>query len=496
MLDGISNQWDIQDMPETPGPIRARVNNLHNQVTELVRKEHAASRKHRSEMSSLESTLADVKSKLLTTQKELARCKSEGDVMRDELNAHSLVQQRKACLALAEEQMRVVELEQRLNQAEQARVMRDHKLTLFKAREEDAAALLAERNAEMEEVEAALARANTSLAHQRAGDKKSATEMTMLLEQLKNSENMIRGVREREKEARDELDNWLREEKDKEGSTDKERRDLQLQLRKAQTELQRKAEEVQDVQDELATLRESAREREKALKTKLKEALEEKARLAGVEEELEALRATTSAPPPRKPKAPRLEVSESVPPEDQPAPVSRRGSPRKPTAKSHPAKSKSLNTNTADEHSDGEVIPPKKSRQPVPSVQSDSEDYAEARAKKPTTTKKAKEIKAPLTETADSVANKRKSASPIKNKEKEKEKEAEKEIGKGAAEPEKKKKRKLFASQPAFAWDSVMSSGDGIIPGALSPIKPPTGKTGTIPRLGFPSLPSSRLNRI
>jgi len=32
----------VEEAPETPGPIRARVNNLQNQVSELVRKEHAA----------------------------------------------------------------------------------------------------------------------------------------------------------------------------------------------------------------------------------------------------------------------------------------------------------------------------------------------------------------------------------------------------------------------------------------------------------------------
>ena len=32
----------LDEVPETPGPIRARVNNLQNQVSELVRKEHAS----------------------------------------------------------------------------------------------------------------------------------------------------------------------------------------------------------------------------------------------------------------------------------------------------------------------------------------------------------------------------------------------------------------------------------------------------------------------
>ena len=33
--------WHIDEAPETPGPVRARVSNLQNQVSELVRKEHA-----------------------------------------------------------------------------------------------------------------------------------------------------------------------------------------------------------------------------------------------------------------------------------------------------------------------------------------------------------------------------------------------------------------------------------------------------------------------
>ena len=34
--------YEVDEAPETPGPIRARVNNLQSQVCELVRKEHAA----------------------------------------------------------------------------------------------------------------------------------------------------------------------------------------------------------------------------------------------------------------------------------------------------------------------------------------------------------------------------------------------------------------------------------------------------------------------
>lgn len=117
----------VEEAPETPGPVRARVNNLHNQVSELVRKEHAATvglsspvstsmlmmtqRKHRSETSGLENTIAAQKAQLGQTQTslsaalkelekcksqgkgwqaELARCKSEGDGMRDEVSRGDL----------------------------------------------------------------------------------------------------------------------------------------------------------------------------------------------------------------------------------------------------------------------------------------------------------------------------------------------------------------------------------------------------------------------
>ena len=79
-------------------------------------------------------------------------------------------------------------------------------------------------------------------------------------------------------------------------------------------------------------------------------------------------------------------------------------------------------------------------------------------------------------------------------------------------QPEKKKKRKLLLPEAHFTWDPIMNvglmrnsldwtirltwvlqSGDGVIPAYLSPVKL-AGKTakGTIPRLGFPSMTSSR----
>ena len=112
-----------------------------------------------------------------------------------QLNAFSIVQQHKALMALAEEQLQVVELEQRLLQAEAARsesecrsylalmpVMRDHKISLFQTKEAELAADLVDRDAQ--------------------------------IEKLKGS---VRSLRAKEKETRAELDAWLREERGREG---------------------------------------------------------------------------------------------------------------------------------------------------------------------------------------------------------------------------------------------------------------------------------------
>ena len=77
-----------------------------------------------------------------------------------------------------------------------------------------------------------LAEANTSLAHQRAAQSKvvkiatsennelseSKAEIKTLEQKVDGLETKVKGLKEKEKEARAELDNWLREEKGKEGS--------------------------------------------------------------------------------------------------------------------------------------------------------------------------------------------------------------------------------------------------------------------------------------
>lgn len=135
-------RFDI--MPETPAPLKARVNNLTNQVSELVRMNQNNEKRHKAETSRYKNELeearierdkakAEAKAKLT----ELERCKTEGDGKMHEvslasgkagrldethltaqLNLHSEILQQKAALVLAQEQMQIIELERRLVQAE------------------------------------------------------------------------------------------------------------------------------------------------------------------------------------------------------------------------------------------------------------------------------------------------------------------------------------------------------------------------------------------
>ncbi|CAD6583673.1 MAG: hypothetical protein TREMPRED_003614 [Tremellales sp. Tagirdzhanova-0007] len=533
--------FEVDEAPETPGPIRARVNNLQSQVFELVRKEHAATRRNRAEKSVLENTVTTQKAQLVDTQAslatavrdldrskiqgkawqaELARCKSEGDGMRDELNLYSLVQQHKALLALAEEQLQIVALEQRLLQAETAKtVMRDHKIALFKTKEDDFAAELAEKDARLQELDARVfpSQANTSLAHQRAAESKTnkllisnqdkqhskaqsdleeaRAEIARLEGRVDGLETKVRGLKEREKEARAELDGWLREEKGKEGSVDKEKRELQSGLRAARIELQKKNEDLNDVQEELATVRESSKEREKVLKAKYREATEERDRLASIEEELETLKTSASSAQARTKKTQATLPAQSetgVPGLDRPrknASVSPEALLRAVVRKSIKDKSRKANSVVEEDVTYEEVLPQRKirkaenpapARQPKALVEGSESESAPIKLTIKRNSPKQK-LKAPVLEVAADNIERRSVGQGVKVD------------GEGDAQPEKKKKRKLFGAQPSFTWDPIMNSADGVIPAYLSPVKAVgTGTTGAIPRIGFPSLASSR----
>ncbi|KAK8861474.1 hypothetical protein IAR55_002295 [Kwoniella newhampshirensis] len=500
----------VEEMPETPGPTKARINNLQNQVSELVRKNQALERKivaekitlqnqlneKTSELNGVNSILHSTQKELDRSKKEVERCKSEGDWMRDELHLHSIVQQQKALLALAQEQMQVVELEQRLVQAERARIMRDHKLALFQAKEEDLTAELAEKDAQIVDLEIALSEANTSLAHQRAASSKTSrevashssiskdlikaqselseaqTEISNLESKVQMLEAKVRGLKDREKEARSELDGWLREEKGKEGSTDKEKRELQSQLRRTK-------EELEETKDELEEVKRLGRDREKILKGKLRDAIDEKERLIGLEEELEVLKERGGkAASPKKIKERIRKTSPVVDDSDEQIAPKKKNKKTDSPMKSTKTKSKPATVTPDVTASDSDVPVAKTTKSTV----------------KPRTKSPAK-AKTPLEESdADNKAPAKKST---KGKSIPEDNEADNVVPSAAPGVEKKKKRKLLGVQSNFDWDPVMGSGDGVIPLYLSPAKPTGAKVGgTIPRMGFPNSTSTgRFNR-
>ena len=132
----------------TPGPTRARVNHLQNQISDLVRRSHAAERKHQGELAALNSTVEQLHAQLKESEgwkkkaevnaEAMGRIKVEGEGMREEvsftlsirdfletkdsqLHLHSFVAQQKALLAVLTEQMGMLDMEHRLLQYEAER---------------------------------------------------------------------------------------------------------------------------------------------------------------------------------------------------------------------------------------------------------------------------------------------------------------------------------------------------------------------------------------
>jgi chromosome segregation ATPase len=237
---------------------------------------------------------------------------------------------------MSEEKLQVLELEQRLVQAEMARVMRDHKISLFVSREADLEAEVNDKEWRISELEVSVTRlscvnsqaelesANTSIAHQRAAESKaqalaeSSTLESKLVEletklaaaEAENLELEAQGAKHRaeREDTAVEKDNRIAEleeqvvklvekrrtlkEKFAEANAEIEQlsnskgdassevvAELRTQLRAAKFEASKQEAEAADTLAEL----EISKEREKALKSKFQEAHKEQLRLAGIE---------------------------------------------------------------------------------------------------------------------------------------------------------------------------------------------------------------------
>jgi chromosome segregation ATPase len=91
--------YDGQDEEEnfmpagTPAPHRARVNNLTNQVSELVRSNQHLEKRHKADLSRFNNEMDQMKKEMdkykteaKQRERELVRCKAEGDGMREEVS--------------------------------------------------------------------------------------------------------------------------------------------------------------------------------------------------------------------------------------------------------------------------------------------------------------------------------------------------------------------------------------------------------------------------
>lgn len=290
---------------------------------------------------------------------------------------------------------------------------------------------------------------------------------------------------------------------------------MQTALKTAKADLAKKTEELGDAQEELATLQESSKEREKALKQKLKDMTLEKDRLAGLEvsrrtlhcallanvrqDELEAMKASARS----------RSVSQSVQPEEsistktveEPKPKAKKElKPMPPVIEitapdeddeivvEKPKKAKATTTTTTPKskarkvsHNRLQCLPFRPRRRIVLTVQTapvTEQSDAGSDYEAPSTKKKARtparsvspaphvaKAKKPLGETgSDNLSGQddAKMGTPfkvmkplvVKKKAKDKDREG---TADGDAQPEKKKKRKLLGVQPAFQWDSIMS---------------------------------------
>ena len=230
-------------------------------------------------------------------------------------------------------------------------------------------------------------------------------EIEELREQLESLKETNKTLKAKEKSARTELAMAQASS----GGDDK----LKAQLREVKAQAAKHEDAVEEAREELETLKET----HKALKAKYRE---ERVRIAGIEEELEVLKAAK----PRSRKATPKDDSGS---DSDIAPVRKKKvakSPVKPRAKASP-KPKSKARKAAPV-SDSEDESPKKKPKKAPVS-------AKEKASKPVS-----KARRPLAEADVNASDDDRSV-------------------RSSAEPEKKKKRKLFGAQPAFNWDPILS---------------------------------------
>ncbi|CDZ97563.1 hypothetical protein [Phaffia rhodozyma] len=158
------------DLPVTPAPQKARLGSLEQQIRDLVSQKTATERKHRGELAGLRTQLADAvgeiaewKDKCKASEggaKQLISYRQEVDRVKAESAISEALLKSRSDLTLHEQYLKFLSFKGQLNKAESVTIMRDHKLTRFKAREtsleRELDSLVATHNLQLEDHEALL----------------------------------------------------------------------------------------------------------------------------------------------------------------------------------------------------------------------------------------------------------------------------------------------------------------------------------------------------
>ncbi|GMK58593.1 hypothetical protein CspeluHIS016_0600350 [Cutaneotrichosporon spelunceum] len=488
-----SRRSDNGGAPGTPGPTRARIANLEKQVQELVRKYQAEQRKAEAnamekarltdewtdERALLQHQLKVEGARSAALQSQADSVKLRAELNRDEIHLLATVAVQKAALAAADDDWAALEAEMARQTASAQQVTRDHALALAKSRAADLEDVTANKEAQIAALEAQLETANTSLAHQRAAESRArvtseregeavvaledqlaekaeaAVALKVELKELKGKlaklEDAHRILGEKEADARADIKR-LGDASSKDAEKGEEVAELRAQLRAAKAAASKQEKAAEAAREETEETKAEYKDILRTLKEKYRAAKAETARLAGVEEELEALKA---APPLKK--APRKKAA----PADTPEKLKKKPKAAPDSPDLSVKASKTRKTSPVADESEDEA-PTKKARKSKPKALQEAEDNGQSSSpiRKPKAKAKAKATAIP----------------------------ADSDVETPAPAPEKKKKKRILGgAAPAFTWDPILNSGDGVIPSFLSPVSG-KGSTGTIPRAGFGAL--------
>lgn len=233
---------------------------------------------------------------------EVARCREQERTMREEVRIDrdcaygqvkllAKLEERQTALNAIDQQLILIEVDKLSHAAKAARIERDYQEQLGHSRESQYLTDRAEKEARIAALEAELASANTSMAHQRAAEDKALVtsqgeaqiELSALQARVKELERTNRDLKLKEKEVQAELDRVVSQEGGKPGSADRETGELRSQLRLVKKEVREQAQKAEEAKEALDEYKERMDVKYARLKEKARALQVENERLAEVE---------------------------------------------------------------------------------------------------------------------------------------------------------------------------------------------------------------------